>query len=220
MMVKRNQFVVIGLGGFGGSVAKTLAGLGYEVLAVDTDETTVQEFSNYVTHVVQADATNENALKALGVRNFDVAIISIGENIQASILATVLLKEMGIKTVITKAESEIHGKVLEKIGATRVIFPERDMGIRIAHGLASSNILEYLELDPDYSIVELTAPEWIIGKTLKEVALRNKYGINVVAIRKENSLNVSPGADDTVEKGDILIVIGENKKLAILESEK
>jgi trk system potassium uptake protein TrkA len=148
------QYVVIGLGRFGTSVAQTLYQMGCEVLAIDTDEEKVQAVANIVTHAVQADATDENAMRALGLRNFDVAIISIGD-IQASILTTLVLKEMGIKRLVAKALSELHGRVLEKIGADKVIYPERDMGMRVAHNLVSGSILDYMELAPGYSIIEV-----------------------------------------------------------------
>ncbi|WP_422445415.1 potassium channel family protein [Thermoanaerobacterium sp. DL9XJH110] len=211
------QFVVIGLGRFGASIAKTLYNLGYDVLGIDSDEEIVQSMSDSITHAVQADATDENTLKALGVRNFDVGIVSIGQDIQASILVTLILKEMGIKFVVAKAQNELHGKVLYKIGADRVIFPERDMGIRVAHNLVSSNILDYIELSPDFSIVEITAiPEWY-DKTLKELDMRVKHGLNVMAIKRNEDVLVSPKADDVILKGDILVVVGQNKDIEKLE---
>lgn len=211
------QFVVIGLGRFGSSIAKTLYNLGYDVLGIDSDEEIVQSMSDSITHAVQADATDENTLKALGVRNFDVGIVSIGQDIQASILVTLILKEMGIKFVVAKAQNELHGKVLYKIGADRVIFPERDMGIRVAHNLVSSNILDYIELSPDFSIVEITAiPEWY-DKTLKELDMRVKHGLNVMAIKRNEDVLVSPKADDVILKGDILVVVGQNKDIEKLE---
>jgi trk system potassium uptake protein TrkA len=208
---------VIGLGRFGSSIAKTLYNLGYDVLGIDSDEEIVQSMSDSITHAVQADATDENTLKALGVRNFDVGIVSIGQDIQASILVTLILKEMGIKFVVAKAQNELHGKVLYKIGADRVIFPERDMGIRVAHNLVSSNILDYIELSPDFSIVEITAiPEWY-DKTLKELDMRVKHGLNVMAIKRNEDVLVSPKADDVILKGDILVVVGQNKDIEKLE---
>lgn len=211
------QFVVIGCGRFGSSVAKTLYNQGYEVLAIDGDEEKVQEISDSVTYAAQADVEDEQALKSLGIRNFDVAVISIGSNIQASIMATIIVKEMGVKTVIAKAQNDVHAKVLYKIGADRVVFPERDMGVRVAHNLVSPNVLDYIELAPDYGIVEITAIKEWENKTLKDLKLPSRYGINVMAIRHNDNMNISPYADDIIKPGDILIVIGNNEDLSKLE---
>lgn len=212
-MVFLKQFVVIGLGRFGSSLARTLYGLGHDVLAIDMKEDVVQDISDSVTHAVQADATDENALRSLGLRNFDVAIVTIGTNIQASIMVTLIVKELGVKYVVSKAQSELHAKVLYKIGADRVVFPERDMGIRLAHNLVSSSVLDFIELAPDYSIVEIAAlPEWE-GKTLKELNMRVRYGINIMAIKHGAEINISPRADDVIDKNDVLVVIGSNEDL-------
>lgn len=211
------QFVVIGCGRFGSSVAKTLCKLGYDVLAVDQDIERVQELSEYVTHAVQADAEDENALRAIGIRNFDVAVVTIGSNIQASIMGTLIAKDLGVKKVIAKAQSEIHGKVLYKIGADKVIFPERDMGVRVAHNLVSSNILDVIEFAPDYSIIEIVAVQEWEDKTLKELKLPNTYGISVMAIKNGDNINISPYADDVVKKGDILVILGHNDNLKKIE---
>ncbi|RKD32531.1 potassium channel family protein [Thermohalobacter berrensis] len=211
------QFVVIGCGRFGASVAKTLYSLGYDVLAIDKDEETIQEISDSVTHAVQADAVDENALKTLGIRNFDVAVVTIGSDVQASIMAALIAKDLGVTTVIAKAKSELHAKVLYKIGVDRVVFPERDMGVRVAHNLVSNNILDYIELAPDYSIVEIAALDEWSDKTLKELQLPHRYGINVMAIKRGKEINISPYADDEIKGGDILIVIGHNQDLRKLE---
>ena len=209
----KKQFVVIGLGRFGSSVARTLYGLGHEVLAVDVNEETVQGIVESVTHAVQADATDENSLKALGIRNFDVAIVTIGNNMQASILVTLMVKDLGLKYVVSKAQNELHAKVLYKIGADRVVFPEREMGVKVANNLVSSNILDYIELSEDYSIAETEAlPEWI-GKNLLELNMRAKFGVNVMAIKREADINIAPRADDIIEEGDTLIVVGRNDDL-------
>ena len=207
------QFVVIGLGRFGSSVARTLYALGNDVLAIDISEAAVQEISDSVTHAVQADGTDENVLKSTGIRNFDVAVIGMGDDVQGSIMSTLLVKELGVKYVVAKAQSEIHAKVLYKIGADRVVFPERDMGTRVAHNLASSNILDYIELSSDYSIAEIAAiPDWI-GKSLRELSMRSKYGMNVMAIKRNKDINISPGADDAILKDDVIVVIGGNEEL-------
>lgn len=207
------QFIVVGLGRFGSSVAKTLAENDYNVLAIDTDEERVQMIANEVTHAVEADATDEDALKTLGVRNFDVAVVSIGDNIHANILATLILKELGVPYVVVKAQDTLHGKVLSKVGADRVVYPERDMGVRIAHNLISSNVLDYIEFAPDYSIVEIIATDNMEGKSLQELQFRSNYGVNVMAIKRGKELNITPGANDKVLEGDVLIVMGQNDDL-------
>lgn len=207
------QFVILGCGRFGSSVAKTLYKLGYEVMIVDIDINKVQEISEFVTHAVQADASDEIALKAIGIRNFDVAVITIGGNMQASIMATLTVKDMGVKTVIAKAQNEMHGKVLAKIGADRVVYPERDMGVRIAHNLISSNILDVIQLMPDYGIVEINALESWQNKSLKELKLPNVYGVNVLAIRTGEETNVTPYAEDIIKLGDKVIILGHNDNL-------
>ena len=211
------QFVIIGLGRFGSSVAKTLYALGHDVLAIDYNEDLVQDISDSVTHAVQMDATDENALRTLGLRNFDVAVVTIGANIQASVMATLLVKDMGIKYIIAKGNSDLHAKVLYKIGADRVILPEKDMGVRVAHNLVSSSILDYIELSPDYSIIEIESPEEWYGKSMKELSLRSKYGINVMAIKRNNEVNISPDADDVINKDDIVVAIGSAEDLTKLE---
>jgi trk system potassium uptake protein TrkA len=211
------QFVVIGLGHFGSSVARTLYSMGNDVLAIDCSEELVQQISDDVTHAVQLNATDENSLKQLGIRNFDVAVIGTGTDLQSSIMITLLVKEMGVKYIIAKAMNELHAKVLYKIGADRVVFPERDMGVRVAHNLASSNILDYIELSPNYSIIEITAlPQWE-GKTLSDLNIRSKFGLNVMAIKKGEDINISPVADDIVEQSDVLVVIGETEAINKIE---
>ncbi|MGI6706776.1 MAG: potassium channel family protein [Clostridia bacterium] len=212
------QFAIIGLGRFGTSIARTLYTLGHDVLAIDSNDELVQEISDSVTHAVQADATDEHALKALGIRNFDVAVVAIGTSIQASILATLNCKELGVKYVLAKAQNEVHAKILYKIGADKVVFPERDMGMRVAHNLVSSNILDYIELAPDYSLVEIEAmPQWE-GKSLKELNMRVKYGVNVMAIKHGNDINISPHGQDVIQPHDILVVIGSNEDIKRLEN--
>lgn len=211
------QYAVIGCGRFGVSVAKTLYDLGNDVLAIDRNEERVQEASEFVTHAVQADIMDENVLKELGIRNFDVVIVAIGSNLEASILATLIAKELGVGLVIAKAQSELHGKVLLKIGADKIISPERDMGVRVGHNLVASNILDFIELSPDYSIMEITAiPKWE-NKTLKQLKLPTNYGLNIMAIKRGDYINVSPYADDKILKNDILVVIGSTEDIKKIE---
>ncbi len=209
----KKQFAVIGLGRFGGSICKTLIEEGAEVLAIDMDEDRVNEFTPIATHAVIADSTDENVLKSLGLRNFDHVIVAIGDNIQASILTTLMLKELGVKKVTAKAQSDYHEKVLSKIGADNVTHPERDMGIRVANNITSSSVLDYLELSHEHSIVEVIAGQKMDGKTLIDLDVRANYGVNIVAIKKEGDINVSPRADQIVNKGNILIVIGSDKDI-------
>lgn len=212
------QYVIIGIGCFGSSVAKTLYSMGHDVLAIDKDEEKIQQISNFVTHSVQVDATDETTLKALGIRNFDVAVITIGTDIQSSVLITMLCKELGVKYVIAKAQSDLHAKVLYKTGADRVVFPERDMGVRVAHNLSSSNILDYIELSPDYSLVEVAALHSWEGKTLKTINMRDRFGLNVLAIKHANKINMSPKGDDIIYQNDTLVVIGSNEDIERFEA--
>ncbi len=188
--------------------------MGYEVLAIDIDEKRVQKNKDFCTHVVQADATDEQTLRALGVANFEVAIVSIGHDMQASILVALLLKDLGIPRVIAKASSDVHGKVLKRIGVDRVIFPERDMAIKLANHLAIDNIIDYLEITPDVSIVEVSATPEIQGQTLRELDIRAKYDVNIVALRRGvTEVLVPPGPDEVIRPGDILIALATNENV-------
>lgn len=211
------QFAVIGLGRFGSSVATALARMGCQVLAIDSDAEKVEAIMDEVTHAIQADARDEEALKAAGIRNVDVAIVAIGENVEANILVTLIVKELGVKCVVAKALNDLHAKVLAKIGADKIVFPERDMGIRVARTLAAGNVLEHIDLSPDYSIVEIAASRRLAGKTLGQLNLRAKHGVMVVAIKHGDNIVVAPGAEDVVREGDILVLIGPTKVLERLE---
>lgn len=213
----KKQFLVVGLGRFGTSVAKTLYQLGHDVLAVDADEERVQNISEDVTHAIHTDATDEENLKSLGINNFDVAIVGIGVDIQDSVMITLLLKEIGIKYVIAKANTEIHAKILYKIGADKVVFPERDTGVRVAHDLVGDNVLDYIELSSEYSIAEIMSSEEWHNKTLGELDMRAKYGINVVAVKRKDDIDISPNSDYTIVKGDVIVAIGKYKFLNKLE---
>lgn len=215
--MKGKTFAVLGLGKFGTSVANTLSSIGYEVLAVDKSEESLNSISPDITHAVLGDVTDEKLLNGLGIRNFDAVIVSIGGDIQTSILVTLLLKEMGVKYVLAKAQSQLHSKVLYKVGADKVILPERDMGIRVAHRLVSKNILDYIELSPDNSIVEIVPPKSWVGKSLKDLNIRVKYGISVMAVKRKLSINVSPKADYVIKEDDLLVIIGPNTNINKLE---
>ncbi|MCW3491180.1 potassium channel family protein [Dethiobacter alkaliphilus] len=212
--MKVKQFAVIGIGRFGSSVATQLYDMGHDVLVIDSNEDKIEAIIDRVTHGVVADSTSEAALRSLGITNFDVVIVSIGQNIQASILTTLVIKEMGVNYIVAKARTSLHGKVLQKIGADRIIHPERDMGIRVANNLVATNVIDFIELSPDYSIVEIIAPDDMVDKSLRELDLRAKYGVNVLAIRgADKKINVSPAAHDQIKAGDLLIVVGENEKI-------
>jgi trk system potassium uptake protein TrkA len=217
--MKKTQYVVVGLGRFGSSISKELVKLGNEVLGIDKDEEKVDEMSHTLTHAVVADATDEDVLKSLGVRNFDCAVVAIGDDIQSSILTAIVLKDLGIKKVVAKALSELHGKVLQKLGVDRVIYPERDMGIRVAHQLNSPNLLDYIEISKDYTIAELSVPKRLCGRTIKQLDPRAKYGCSVVAINKQSGVIIAPTATDVVNENDVMVIIGTNDQIEEFESE-
>jgi trk system potassium uptake protein len=213
----KKEFAVIGLGRFGGSICRELCLQGMDVLAIDVNPDRVNEFKDIASHAVIADTTDENVLRDLGIRNFDHVIVAIGDNIQNSILTTLMLKELGIKKITVKAQNEHHEKILKKIGADFVVHPERDMGKKIAHNIMSSNVLDYLELSDEHSVMEIQAGEKMAGKTLIDLDIRAKYGCNVVAIKKGKNVDVSPSPREVIQRGDILIVIGADKDIARFE---
>ncbi|MBP2650969.1 MAG: ktrA [Firmicutes bacterium] len=216
-MAKKKEYAVIGLGRFGSSVARTLVKAGYDVLAVDANEDRVQRLSEFVSHVVQADTTDENSLKALGIRNFDVVVVAIGEDVQANTLTVLLLKELGVSYIVAKAQNELHGKMLTKLGVDRVVYPERDMGVRVAHNLVSANVMDYIELSPNISLVEVSAPKPLIGKSLAEANLRAKFGVNVVAMKRDDQLLVPPLPSEKIQETDIMILVGGSDGVHKLE---
>ena len=213
----KKQFIVIGLGRFGMSLIQTLVQHKHEVLAVDKNMHLVHAASHIATHAIQADCTDEEVLHELGVRNFHHAIVAIGEDIQSSIFITLLLKELGVQKVTAKANSELHGKMLTKIGADHVVYPERDMGIRLGKQLSSGNLIDFIELSPDYDLVEMKAPRAMNGLTLQQLNMRAKYGLNILAIKHGEQINLSPKADDVIRAGDILLVIGKQQAIQRLE---
>lgn len=216
----RKEFAVIGLGLFGGNLCKELTSLGVEVLALDKKLDRVQEYSSIVSHVAELDAIDEESLKSVGIKNFNCVIISLGEDLQSSILATLILKEMGIKQVWVKAQNEYHEMVLQKIGADKIIHPERDMAIRIANHIVSDKVTDYIELSDKHSIVEIIAGDKIAGKTLLELNIRAKYNCTVIAIKKsENNILISPPTDKEIANTDVLITIGSNDNLDRFEQE-
>ncbi|WP_420842505.1 potassium channel family protein [Halalkalibacter alkaliphilus] len=217
-MIKK-QFAVIGLGRFGSSVCKELYKLGHQVLAIDSKEEKVNDMTRHSTHSAIANGTDEKALQSLGIRNFDYVIVAIGDDIQSSILCTLLLKEFGVANVWVKAQNYYHERVLEKIGADRIVHPEQDMGIRIAQHLTSEKIVDYIELSADYSIVELIATDKVANKSLIDLDVRAKYGCTILGIKRGEDINIAPTPTDQIEKGDILIVIGHKNDLKRFEDE-
>ncbi|MDQ0154799.1 potassium channel family protein [Robertmurraya andreesenii] len=206
----KKSFAVFGLGRFGGTLVKALSELDIDVLAIDIDEAKVNYYSEYATQAILATEIDENTLKKLGIRNFDYAIVSFGDDIKSSILTSLLLKEIGVPQVWAKAHDDYHAKVLEKIGVDRVIHPERDMALRIAHYIGSKKIIDYIELSKEFSIAEVVASDKIHNKTLSELDIRAKFGCNIVAIQRGKDIVVSPSPDKEILKGDVLVVIGRN----------
>lgn len=213
----KKEFAVIGLGRFGGSIVEELNELDANVLAIDSDQERVKDFQDIATQSVIADTTEESVLKDLGLRNFDHVIVAIGDNIQSSILTTLLLKDIGVKKVTVKAQSMYHARVLEKIGADFVVHPERDMGRRIAHKMMSSSVLDYLELSDEFSVVEYLAGKKLAGRSILELDIRATYGISIIAIKRDDDLIISPDPNLEIERDDILIAIGGDGDLTAFE---
>ncbi|MBI5137878.1 MAG: TrkA family potassium uptake protein [Nitrospirae bacterium] len=225
-------FAVIGLGRFGTAVAETLVANGQEVLAIDIDPDKVEQIGDLVTHAVQCDATDERALKAIGIDNVDVAVVSIGEAIEASVLVVMTCMELGVPEVIAKSGTVKQGKVLEKIGVHRVVYPERESAMRLAHALATPNQLEHLELVKGVGVVEMPVPPRYVGMLLRETQIRTHYNVNVAAVVRSHGLdprvplneqdrvNFIPSPDDLLREGDILLLIGHEHDLARFQEEQ
>ncbi|MFN3599504.1 MAG: potassium channel family protein [Aquificaceae bacterium] len=212
----KKVFGVIGLGRFGFNVAKTLAEGGAEVIACDIDEEKVRQISELVSSAFILDATDEKALKESGIANADTVIVSIGENVEASLLVVVQLMELGVKEIIAKAVNPLHGRVLERLGVSRVIHPERDMAIRLAHSLLLGGFIEEIPITEEYSIFEVLPPEKLHNKTLKELDLRKRYDITVLAIKRGERFVVNPSSDEKILPKDILVVLGNKTKIGSL----
>ncbi len=213
----RNQYAVIGLGRFGASVSQELIHLGHEVLGIDKSLDAVERMKDVLTHTEVVDCTDESMLKMLGIRNFDCVIIAIGGDIQASTLAAISMKELGVKRIIAKALTELHGRVLHKVGVDRVIFPEKDMGIRLAHQLVAPNLLDYIELSDEYKVSELIVPRKLSGYSIQELDPRSEYGCCVVAMDKNRSIIISPKMTDVMNENDKLIMIGKKQDIEHFE---
>ncbi len=223
------QFAVVGLGRFGFQVAETLAEKGVPVIAIDINETLVEKAKNIVSDAIQLDSTDEEALKASGIASVDVAVVSMGEDVESSILTTALLKNMGIKEIVTRATTDLHAQILGRVGATRVVFPEKDMGLRVAHSILAPSVLEYFELGADYNLAEISVKGEFVGKSFSELDLRTRFGVTVIMIMKklwettkegkptEKEVRELPNPDYVVKEGDILVVVGNSKNLETLE---
>ncbi|MDR1195284.1 MAG: TrkA family potassium uptake protein [Endomicrobium sp.] len=223
----KKQFGVIGLGTFGSNVAKELEKKGMQVLAIDIDMDIVNKMSQYVTQALAADAVDEKAMKDAGIADCDTVIVSIGESVETSILATLIVKELGVKNIIVKCVSQWHSRVAAKIGADKVIYPEFEMAKKLVENIVSTNILSQIELSKDYDLIELIAPKIFWGSTIKDSGIRSNYGVNVIALRRrvptvddngnadiKEEVNMVPCADDEIMQNDVLVVIGSREALS------
>ena len=211
------SYVVIGLGRFGRTLARQLCKLGAEVLAMDVDNDLVQQVAEDVTHAVVGDSQDKDVLRALGVRDFDCAIVAIGSNLAASVLTVMNLQELEVPCIICKAHDETHSRVLKKLGVDKVVIPEQENATRLARSLNSHNVLDYIELSEDYGILELPAPKDWLGKTLKELNVRAKLGVNIIAVENGKKTNVSPSADYRIQEGDHMVILGDNYSLEAVQ---
>ncbi len=211
----KKQIVVIGLGRFGVSVARTLYSIGHDVLAIDTDEKTVQSVAAEITHAIQADGTNETVLRELGISNFDIAIVAIGEAIESSVLSTILVKKLGVPYVIARADNDLHGSILEKIGADKVVSPEQEMGARVAQVVTLAEVSYYMPLVPGYGVARMTAPPYFIGEKLVDLGFgpKGKWEVAVVLIQRQKEIIVTPSQQEVIRDGDVLVVAGNNDNL-------
>lgn len=211
------SYIVVGLGRFGSEVARRLCEFGCEVLAIDNQNELVQQISNEVTQAVVGDARDKEVLKALDARNFDCAIVAIGDSLGDSVLATMNLKELGVPSVICKAHDETHRQVLLKLGADKVLIPEQEQAYRLARSLSSNNVLDYIELSNTCGIIEVPAPTSWIGKSLKDLNVRAKLGVNIIAVKHNSEINVAPGADYEVLPGDVMVILGDSHALNVVQ---
>lgn len=215
------SYIVLGLGRFGVSFSKTIIEMGHEVLGVDSDEKIVQQYAGKLTHTVEADCTNEEFLMSMDIEKFDAAVVAIGSNLQVSIMTTVILKELGAKYILAKAQNDFQAKVLYKIGADKVILPEKEMGIKAARNIASDNFYEMIEISNNYSIINIHPPESWYGKSLGELAVRTRYGVNIIAVKGGDDTGVViPNANTVINEGDTITVMGDNSDLKRLGSSR
>ena len=211
------SYFIIGLGLFGEALARNLCKLGAEVLAMDIRSDLVQLVSGDVTHAVVGDAQDKSVLRALGAADFDCAVVAIGDDLAASVLTVMNLQELGVKQIVCKAHDETHRRVLERLGVERVLIPEQEHAQRVARSLVRHNVLDYIELSEEYGILDVPAPKSWIGKTLKELNVRAKLGVNIIAVESEKRTNVSPAADYMIREGDIMVVLGDTYSLEAVQ---
>ena len=211
--MKEKSYAVIGLGQFGMSVAETLAESDCDVLAIDAREENIQEIADKVTYAVRADVREPEVLRSLGVQNVDVAVIAVAENMEASIIAAMQVKELGVPFVMAKAMNALHGRILEKIGADKVIYPEQSMGVRVARNLLSSGFLDTFELSPEFSMAEFKIPDSWIGKTLRDLKIREKNKINLVGLKQGNDVDINPNPAEPLPADCTVMAIGKNEDL-------
>lgn len=214
----RRQVAVLGLGRFGIAVAGELTRLGHEVLAIDSSERIVQSVADEVTHAVQADITDGDALRELGLSDFDTVIVAVSSNLEASILATVLSRQLGVKRIVAKAASRLHGSILEQVGADRVVSPERETGYRLAHSFAATGVRDYLDLAPGYGLARVVAPDAWVGKRLGDLDLRESCGLTAMALYREGSVTLNPNPSESLRRGDELTLAGLDEDLERLPS--
>ena len=209
----KEQVMVIGLGRFGSAVARELERLGHQVLAIDRGEQQVNDIASDVTHALQLDAADEDALRSAGAGDFQTAIVAISTDAEASIFATMVLKRLGVRTVIAKAGSQLHGEILSRVGADRVVLPERETGLRLAHSFNVPNVIDYLDVAPNFGIEKIRPPASFIGKSLGDLDLKTRLGLTPIALRRGQQVFVNPARDERVAEGDELILIGRDDKL-------
>lgn len=228
--MKKNTFAVIGLGTFGSSIAKVLSRDNQDVLVIDQNEERVEDLSEFVTKAVVGDASEEKTLRSLGIADIETVIVSTGDNMENSVLITLLLKDMGVKRIIAKGINELHAKILDKVGADRIVFPEHEIAEKLANELLSPNILEQIEVSDEYNIIELVVPQSFIHRSIIDIDCRARFGVNIIAIKHKEpfitesgesdfkeKLNISPSADTEIEEGDVFIVIGRYEDLKRLK---
>jgi trk system potassium uptake protein TrkA len=217
----KKQVAVIGMGRFGISLARSLYSIGHEVLAIDIDGKKVENIASEITHAVQADATKEPVLKELGISNFDMAIVTMGTAIQNSVLSTILLKKLGVPYVISRAGNDLHGSILEKIGADKVVYVEHEMGIRVSHGLALKGVLDYISVTPTYGVAKIAVPLYFVGRTLSDLGFGRggKWKITVLLIQRENEIIITPDRSEMVKSNDSMVIVGSDENIEQLVTE-
>lgn len=217
MAIRKKQFIVFGIGRFGSALCRALSDMGHEVLAVDSSEEHIRGVTPYVTQALQVDATDEEALHSLGVRNFDAVVVSIGDNLRASIMVTLLCKEMGAKYLLAKATDELHAMMLKKMGADRVVFPERDMGVRVAKTLVSPRVLDLINLTGDYMLADITAPKAWVNHSIAQIDIRKQYHVSVLLIHRNEEVLMNMSPDTVIHAQDDLLVLGHRADVERLE---